>query len=127
MSLAALWAEYPDQVTADLAEYYHIYDMRMFRPSLIAVYVTQLRNDSRTIMAAAGEKVDLKTLLIAKAVDGVNWLIWSKTKPAQHGRGMPKSICDSLLGVGEENRCIGYDSPESFSRAWNQLTEETNG
>lgn len=120
-----LLSEHPDEVTADLAEYYNIYDMRGFRPSLIAVYVTQLREDSRTMMAYRGEKVDFKTLLLAEVLDEVNWIAWTKTEEAQHGRGMPKRISRRLLGIEDEKECAGYDSPEEFDRAWKQLTEES--
>lgn len=112
-------------MTADLAEYYHIYDMRSFRASLIAVYVTQLREDSRTMMAFSGQKSDFKTILLAEITDGVNWLMWSKTKDAQRGKGMPRRISDRLLGVEEEKQCTAFNSPEDFRRAWAALTEES--
>jgi hypothetical protein len=66
-------------------------------------------------MALKNQKVDDLTLLNAKAVDLLSWLVWSKTSDAQMGRNRPKSLVDILLNDSEAEK-EGFDSEEEFMK-----------
>lgn len=66
-------------------------------------------------MALKNQKVDDLTLLNAKAVDSLSWLVWSKTLDAQAGRNRPKSLVDILLNDSEAEK-EGFDSEEDFMK-----------
>lgn len=103
------------EVVCDLAETYHIYKYRDFKPSYIYVLVEGLKSDSRFKMALKNQKVDDLTLLNAKAVDLLSLLVWSKTPDAQAGRNRPKSLVDILLNDSEAEK-EGFDSEEDFMK-----------
>lgn len=103
------------EITCDLAETYHIYNYRDFKPSYIYVLVEGLKSDSRFKMALKNQKVDDLTLLNAKAVDLLNLLVWSKTTDAETGRNRPKSLVDLLLNDLEIEK-EGFDSKEDFMK-----------
>lgn len=66
-------------------------------------------------MALKNQKVDDLTLLNAKAVDLLSWLVWSKTPDAQIGTNRPKSLVDILLNDSEAEK-EGFDSEEDFMK-----------
>lgn len=103
------------EIVCDLAEIYHIYEYRDFKPSYIYVLVEGLKSDSRFKMALKNQKVDDLTLLSAKAVDLLNLLVWSKTTDAEKGRNRPKSLVDLLLNDLEVEK-EGFDSKEEFMK-----------
>lgn len=67
-------------------------------------------------MALKNQKVDDLTLLNAKVVDLLTWLVWSKTTNAETGRNRPKSLVDILLNDSEAEK-EGFDSEEDFMKA----------
>lgn len=110
-----LLRDYKKEIVCDLAETYHIYSYRDFKPSYIYVLVEGLKSDSRFKMALKNQKVDDLTLLNAKAVDLLSLLVWSKTPDAQAGRNCPKSLVDILLNDSEAEK-EGFDSEEEFMK-----------
>lgn len=56
-------------------------------------------------------------------LDGINWIKWSKTKDAQKGIGIPKSIFKQLCGIKEEteSEVVTFDSGEEFIKYRNKL------
>lgn len=110
-----LLRDYKKEIACDLAETYHIYNYRDFKPSYIYVLVEGLKSDSRFKMALKNQKVDDLTLLNAKAVDLLSLLVWSKTPDAQAGRNRPKSLVDILLNDSEAEK-EGFDSEEEFMK-----------
>lgn len=110
-----LLRDYKKEIVCDLAETYHIYNYRDFKPSYIYVLVEGLKSDSRFKMALKNQKVDDLTLLNAKAVDLLSLLVWSKTPDAQAGRNRPKSLVDILLNDSEAEK-EGFDSEEEFMK-----------
>ena len=54
MILAAMLERSEDSLICDLAETYHIYDMRSFKASYIAILAAGLREDSRVMMLFSG-------------------------------------------------------------------------
>ena len=105
----------------DLAETYGIYDMQALPVSTLAALASGLRDDSRIKMKLSGTRVDQKTLLLAMAVDNLQFLSWTKTKSAQDGQNRPKSIAQALLQVEEKRQNVAYASGDEFDAAWKRL------
>ena len=75
-----------DALICDLAETYHIYDMRQFDPDYIAILAVGLRIDSRIKKRLTGVDIDINTLLLAHIVDNTAINVWAKTEDARKGR-----------------------------------------
>lgn len=105
----------------DLAETYHIYDYRSFSPLEIATFSVGLRENSRIKLKISGQKYPLETILLASAVDKLAFILWSKTKDAEHGRNKPDSILEKLLEKPKERDYLVFDSPEAFEEAMKKI------
>lgn len=57
--------------------------------------------------------------MLAKAVDSLAWLVWSKTEDARHGMNRPQSFARILTGQNSDSELNGYSSGEEFMKAWN--------
>ncbi len=113
MILAEMLRLGEDELMCDLAETYHIYDYRTFRPSVIARLAVGLRDDSRIKMKIAGAKVDMKTSLLAMIADRLQILIWQKTEDGQKGRNVPESILENIYQDHSKD-AVKFDSAEDF-------------
>ncbi|MCD7838128.1 MAG: DUF5361 domain-containing protein [Clostridiales bacterium] len=109
-----------DAVVCDLAETYGIWDMRALPVSTLATLAAGLRDTSRIKMKMAGLRTDQNTLLLAAAVDCLNWLVWSKTKDGQNNCNRPKSLVDLLTGQAEPNekRARSFRTGAEFEAEW---------
>lgn len=106
---------YPDELVADLARYYHIFDFTQHPPGLVATLTEQLPDDSRVKRKLAGLGCSRLEFLTALAVDRLSLLVWAQTKDGQKGRNRPKSIALALLGGdAEEQGAEIFASPEDF-------------
>ena len=69
--------------------------------------------------------ISLNTLLLARAVDHLAFLAWTKTKDAANGRNRPKSVVGLLMGQEQNGGdCEVFDSAEAFEAARKQILEE---
>ena len=117
MSLATLLNDYEDEITCDMAETYHIYDIASHDPLYIATLVLGLEGNSRLQKKIAGLKVDQGTLLIASCLDRLSMLLWTKTKDAEKGRNRPQSIATTLMDKKEEGGGLKkFNSPYEFEK-----------
>ena len=96
MALANMMAVDKDALICDMAETYQIYDISRVPVPLLGTLAVGLRDDSRIKMKINGVKAGPETMLVANLVDLVQWLVWSKTKDAEHGRNKPKSVAKKL-------------------------------
>ena len=104
-----------DELICDLAETYHIYDYRTFRPSVIARLAVGLRDDSRIKMKIAGAKVDMVTSLLAMIADRLQILIWQRTEDGQKGRNIPDSILENIYRDHSKDTAQ-FDNIDDFER-----------
>lgn len=105
----------------DLAETYGIYDYERLPLSKVATFSYGLRDDSRIKIAMTDSKVSTDTLLLAAAVDQLNYIAWTKTEDAQHGRGKPKSVINALMNPQEQYDHETFITAEDFIRKRNEL------
>lgn len=109
-----------DALVCDLAETYGVLDYRGLPVPLLAALASGLRENSRIRQKMSGISVGQDTLLLAMAVDALNFLAWTKTKNAQHNRNQPKSIAQRLLKRPEpiaKERIAAFNTPEEFEEA----------
>lgn len=117
-----------DLLFCDLAETYGLIGYRHLNVMDVARLAYGLRDDSRIKMFMSESKTDLKTLLLANAVDQLSFIAWSKTKDAEKNRNRPKSVVMMLQGKEDEEKPEHevYDSPEAFIEARKKLLKVVN-
>ena len=122
-------AEDEDALICDFAQYYNIYDYTEMRPSKAAILAWGLPDDSRIKRKISKEPVSTNTQLLAAAVDNLRFLCWTKTKDAEKGRNMPKSILDMLMGNSDDKpkgkeKLTGYKTIDEYQKARAQLVNK---
>lgn len=101
----------------DLAETYHIYNYRQLPADLVAVFSVGLHENARIKMAMSGQKVPLKTLLLASIADRVGILAWQNTEDGHKGRNAPKEFVSILTEEPKEREESVFKSGEDFENA----------
>ena len=107
----------------DLAETYGIFNYRALPVETLAVLSVGLRENSRIKMKLSGVNVTPDFLLLAKAVDLLGLLFWSKTEDAQNGTNRPKSIVEMLTRVEKESDVLSFETAEDFEAEWQRITK----
>lgn len=110
-------ARFPDELTCDMAETYHVLDWRALGLPLAATLAAGLRENSRTRMALAGSVSTVDTLLLGAAVDALHLLVWAKTKDGQKGRSRPEPVVNRLLGVLGQRQATGFSCAADYEAA----------
>lgn len=104
-----------DMLVCDLAETYGILNYRSLPARTVATLSCGLRDSSRIKMKLAGEKLSFEQVLLINAYDRLNWLCWSKTKPAQDGERPPASLFERIMGM-EEPESFGFATGEEYEK-----------
>lgn len=100
----------------DLAETYGIYDYERLPLSKVATFSCGLRDNSRIMLKLNDSRISTDTLLLASAVDQLNFIAWSKTEDAQNGHGRPKSVVKALINAQESRDNEVFMSSDDFER-----------
>lgn len=114
-----------DAFICDMAETYQIYDYRQVPGRLLGTLASGLRDDSRIKMKASGVKADANTLLLAHVLDCVQWLVWSKTKDAEHNNNRPKSVAARFY----EKKAVDHSrdlTPNEYENIRNKILKGKN-
>lgn len=128
MILAAMLERSEDSLICDLAETYHIYNMRSFSASYIAILAAGLREDSRVMMLFSGNKIRPSLLLQAASLDKLALLWWAETKDGQKNRNRPESVVESLTKENKqtEEPPIVFESAEDFNKTREEMIRRIN-
>ena len=128
MILAAMLERSEDSLICDLAETYHVYNMRSFSASYIAILAAGLREDSRVMMLFSGNKIRPSLLLQAASLDKLALLWWAETKDGQKNRNRPESVVESLTKENKqtEEPPIVFESAEDFNKAREEMIRRIN-
>jgi len=106
----------------DLAETYHLFNYQEYSPLLVGTLVFGLDRNSRVKMDISESKITLERMLLAKIVDELRFISWSKTTDAQRKKNRPKSILRNLLGKEEEKEQYDtFETYEEFQQKWNSI------
>lgn len=115
MALAKMISVDRDALICDMAETYHIYDLRGLPGRMLAVLAFGLRADSRIIQRLNKQEFSTETMLLASIADRLGLLVWHQTRDGQRGVNRPQSIIEAMTGGQTET--IGFASPEEFEEA----------
>ncbi len=116
-----------DALMCDLAETYQIYDYKQLPVYTVAVFCCGLREDSRIKLKMSNQIVPFETMLLAGIYDRLSLLLWSKTKDAEKGRNMPKTISDELdtnPRKAKQADTFLFNSGEDFEQRRNELINQ---
>lgn len=91
-----------------------------------AALCSGLKPDSRTKMRLLGLTVPYNTYLLAGILDGINWLVWSKTENGQKNANKPKSILQELT-KDEQTELQTFKTGEEFMKAREKLLGGKDG
>lgn len=108
-----------DSLQCDLAETYHLYDMRTLPVRTVAVFSYGLGENSRIKKLLSGQRVSLEIQLLASIADSLNLLLWTRAK---EGTEKPKSILSALI-ESDRDGYEGFETPEAFEERRKQLIE----
>lgn len=117
-----------DALVCDMAETYHIFDYRALPLFLAARLACGLREDSRSKMRLAGNRIELRDALLAAILDRVSFLTWAQTRDGQKNRNRPASILDRLMHEPDERETpVVYAGGEEFEKARKQILQRILG
>lgn len=113
----------------DLAETYHILDYKELPPTLVATLVVGLRDDARIKQKISKSRLTIEQSLLALILDGINVLIWQRSKDGAKGRNKPESIFKKLMGLDKKpkDELMSFDTVEDFDRWYAQKMRKDNG
>ncbi len=106
----------------DLAETYHILDYKELPPTLVATLVIGLRDDARIKQKISKSKLTIEQSLLALILDGINILIWQRSKDGAKGRNKPESMFKKLMGLDKKQKdeLMSFASADDFDRWYAQ-------
>ena len=118
-------AQYEPELICDFAETYHILDYTALPVSLLVTLFSGLGEGSRVQQRLNGEKVPLRTLLLAAMVDRLSVLLYANTKDAKSGTNRPRSLVAILTGEETETNAgtKAYASGDDFEAARRAILE----
>lgn len=95
---------------------------------LLVTLFSGLGEGSRVAQKLNGEKVPLRTLLLAAVVDRLSVLVYANTKDAKTGINRPHSLVTILTGEENENNAgtESYASGDDFEAARRAIWEGVN-
>lgn len=98
MAYASTYAKHYDELEADFQQYYNL-DISTIKNSRASRLMFQLPHNSRTFKKInPASEWGWKELYLAKAVDGINTLIWMNSKDAKNKSKRPKTVIpDSIM------------------------------
>ncbi len=109
-----------EALICDMAETYHIYDLRALPLRKVAVLAVGLRENSRIKTKINGYKVPIDYLFSAMIVDRLSLLWWAKTADGAKNKNRPAMLSEALFGSRKDkDETLVFDSPEEFQKAWN--------
>ena len=93
-------------------------------PLLVTLF-SGLGEGSRVAQKLNGEKVPLRTLLLAAIVDRLSMLVYANTRDAKNGTNRPRSIVAILTGEDTETNAgtEAYASGDDFDAARRAILE----
>ncbi len=110
-------SRYEDELICDMAEVYHVFDMRALPLKKLAVLACGLSPESRVNRAKNKAKLSLGDTLLCLIADQLGRLVWLQTKDGAKGINRPESILEKLKQDKPENEKFGYASPAEFEAA----------
>jgi len=113
-----------DALQCDLAETYHIYNIKELPAYKVALFSVGLKGNSRIKMKLQNLKYPLEVILLANIIDRLSYLVWFKTRDGQKGRNRPISIAQKLIDANETHNVISFASSKEFEQAKRMILKD---
>ena len=113
-----------DELICDLAETYHIYDLRALPVRTLAVLACGLGQNSRVWAKLNGYEAKWSDIVLAMCADRLAILQWFQTEDGMNGTNRPTMLAPALLGMtdqSEKRTYKTYANGAAFLEAWNSL------
>ena len=95
---------------------------------MAATLCVGLPNDSRIKRRIAGIKLPLSEMYMALIVDGINTLIWQRTKDGMKGRNRPESLFKRLTEDKKpKDELQSFKDIESYQKWYQAKMRKYNG
>lgn len=122
LTLASYIKNDENALICDFAEYYHIYDYKRLPARYAGILASGLRDESRSVMSAAGHAINPDTYLLATISDELQIIMYQQRAAAGSKRNTkPKLITEMLENAQKENEYESFDSPEDFELRREQI------
>lgn len=110
-----MFGRHKDELICDMAETYHIYDLRGLPLKTLAVLACGLSADGRVMRKMRGSVLTFRDSLMCLAIDKISQLVWLQSKDGEKNRNRPKSILEELTKPKAEPK--GFSSVSEFEAA----------
>lgn len=121
MALAGMWSVAHDELICDLAEIYHIYDMKALPVRTLAVLSCGLGANSRVWAKLNGYGARWPDIVQALIADRLAILQWFQTEDGHKGKNKPHLLAPDLLNVPDQGGRTKYKTFRTgadFMAAW---------
>ena len=112
-----------DALICDLAETYHIYDMRALPVLTLARLSCGLGINSRIRMKMRNAAIPFETMVLVAIFDDIRWLRWAKTRDAQKHRNAPESLLAKILDQDTKSNVLTFKTSEEFRKKWAEINK----
>ena len=109
----------------DLAETYHIYNYRQYKPTFIATLAVGLRDDSRIKMILNHSRLSFDQYLLVAILDYLRIFVWMNSSDGTNGENRPKPILDEFIDNGNNSEVEAFDTSEDFEEARKAIIERS--
>lgn len=113
-----------DALICDMAQFYHIYQMRELPVKTLAVLAFGLPPESRIKIALSEVDVSPQMLLMAMMADRLALLAWLQSSDGARGRHRPPSIVEAIKNARAEKTksdVLSFNSGEAFLAAQKRI------
>lgn len=124
MALAGILSAARDELICDMAEVYHVYDLKALPVRTLAALALGLGHNSRIWAKLNGYEAKWSDIILAMIADRLSLLCWFQTEDGHKGENRPAMLTPQLLGTSdqsEEKKYQTYESGADFMAAWNAL------
>ena len=121
IALASMLAIDRNALICDLAETYRIYDYRRVPGRTLGILAAGLGPDTRIGKTINGVRGSVSEILLARILDGIQFLCWAKTEDGQKGRNRPKSVASDFF-ISEDKNKVKKTTIEDFEAIRERIT-----
>lgn len=115
-----------DALICDMAEYYHIYDLRALTVRQLSVLACGLPESARSKVAQSGSSLPPLMTILCGIFDQLSALRWMLSADAGKGAEPPPSILSAISGEAKPEKpkaLKGYSSGAEFEAARRAILE----
>ena len=121
IALASMLALDRNALICDLAETYMIYDYRRVPGRTLGILAAGLGPNSRIGKVINGVRGCVSEILLARILDGIMFICWSKTEDGQKNRNRPKSVASEFF-ISEDKNKAKATTIEDFEAIRRKIT-----